>query len=203
MLCDKGLPCSVFSPLSSTAKFCFGKYAINRNQHCQELSFCGSKCLLQRSPAQSQYYGQPLVNHGQPCAFQWVVVHWSIINASLHFCQRKSLLPDLRSILHVIKPNPRSIKSFEINCVSSSAVSNWDCHYWCLIIVALVSDQLLFKSLVLDQLLFQVNTSTWIRLSRICTMMTSSQTTYNHLRKIPYTQFWQSLFQCHYQGQPM
>ena len=92
MLCDKGLPCSVFSPLSSTAKFCFGKYAINRNQYCQELSFCGSKCLLQRSPAQSQYYGQPLVNHGQPCAFQWVVVHWSIINASLHFCQRKSLL---------------------------------------------------------------------------------------------------------------
>merc|ERR1719479_323622 len=76
MLCDKGLPCSVFSPLSSTAKFCFGKYAINRNQHCQELSFCGSKCLLQRSPAQSQYYGQPLVNHGQ---------HWSNMVNHVHF----------------------------------------------------------------------------------------------------------------------
>ena len=47
-----------------------------------------------------------------------------------------------------------------------------------MIIVALMSDQLLFKSLVLDQLLFQVNTSTWIRLSRKCTMMTSSQTTH-------------------------
>ena len=99
MLCDKGLPCSVFSPLSSTAKFCSGKYAINRNQHCQELSFCGSKCLLQRSPCPKSILrptiGQPwstLVKHGQPCAFQWVVVHWSIINASLHFCQRKSLL---------------------------------------------------------------------------------------------------------------
>ena len=126
MLCDKGLPCSVFSPLSSTAKFCFGKYAINRNQYCQELSFCGSKCLLQRSPCPKSIL-RPTI--GQAWSTMCIsmgcrsLINHQCISSLLPKKEPFRFPPDLRSILHVIKPNPRSIKSFEINCVSSSAVS--------------------------------------------------------------------------------